>query len=366
MIHALTAMGLSPDEQPVGQCSVKALEPYNVLVVPNASALALTPDQVTLITDEVNRGLNIFIDGMSPLALSLGIHASSTTCKVCNIYDVLTLHHLTWSTPAPAPACTFPGSASVLYKDLDSKQTLAAMFDVQRGHCLAFTTLFDPISGLGYSRFPTLPTAFLTAFPVMPAFAQRDIELYYEPAFLSVRNISIEKLVLHWKRWGVRAIHAGCWDFHTKYSYDYARLIKNCHANGIAVYAWFELPYVSEKFYLEHPEWHEKTASGKDANPGWRMPMAMEIPQCRQAVLQFTRDLLNRYDWDGVNLGELYFENTAPPAPRPPDPRDNPETFNPMHPYVRETFKRQYGFEPGAVVLPELRALLEDPSGGLG
>ena len=38
-----------------------------------------------------------------------------------------------------------------------------------------------------------------------------------------------------------------------------------CHRNAILVYAWFELPHVSEKFWEQHPEWREKTALGQDA-----------------------------------------------------------------------------------------------------
>ena len=35
------------------------------------------------------------------------------------------------------------------------------------------------------------------------------------------------------------------------------RLIEACHRNAIQVYAWLELPHVSERFWAEHPEWRD-------------------------------------------------------------------------------------------------------------
>ncbi len=48
------------------------------------------------------------------------------------------------------------------------------------------------------------------------------------------------------------------------------RLIDACHRNAIQVYAWVELPHVSERFWNDHPEWREKTAIGQDAHLDWR------------------------------------------------------------------------------------------------
>lgn len=336
-IRALTTMGMAPQQIPVAQmASDKTLDPYNVLVVPQASAQALSATQIKLITEEVDQGLNILLEGMSPLAHTLGIKQTTTTCPVSAIRDLVTLQTLTWPSPTLVHQFTYPIGANIVYHVDGGSMPVGAWFNVHRGHCLALATLFDPISGLGYSRFPTLPNAFFTAFPVTPSFTARDLELFFEPGMRT--TISIERLVLQWKKWGVRAIHAATWHFFPNYTYDYERLITNCHNNGIAVYAWFEFPYVSPKFYDEHPEWHEKTAAGTDAAPGWRQPVAIEIPECRKAVIAFMTDLLKRYDWDGVNLAELYFENQSGP--------DNPQQFVPMHPYVRTTFKQRYGFDP--------------------
>ena len=63
------------------------------------------------------------------------------------------------------------------------------------------------------------------------------------------------------------------------------RLIEACHREGILVYAWFELPHVSERFWQDHPEWREKTASGKDGQVGWRFSMNLQNPAAYRAAI---------------------------------------------------------------------------------
>jgi hypothetical protein len=48
--------------------------------------------------------------------------------------------------------------------------------------------------------------------------------------------------------------------------------------------------------------------------------------------------LLARFDWDGVNLAELYFESL--------EGIDNPSRFTPMNVDVREAFRASHGFDP--------------------
>jgi hypothetical protein len=48
--------------------------------------------------------------------------------------------------------------------------------------------------------------------------------------------------------------------------------------------------------------------------------------------------LVDRFDWDGVNLAELYFESL--------EGMDNPARFTPMNDDVRALFRKQGGFDP--------------------
>ena len=105
-------------------------------------------------------------------------------------------------------------------------------------------------------------------------------------------------------------------------------MIAACHANGILVYAWLELPHVSEKFWDEHPQWREKTALLQDAQLDWRKLMNLHQSRLPSRLRpRALSELMRRFDWDGVNLAELYFESLEGAA--------NPSRFTPMNDDVR-------------------------------
>ena len=105
------------------------------------------------------------------------------------------------------------------------------------------------------------------------------------------------------------------------------------------VYAWLELPHVSEKFWNDHPEWREKTAVLQDAQLDWRKLMNLTNRDCFQAVSKGISDLIFRFEWDGVNFAELYFESLEGAAA--------PARFTPMNDDVREQFRSAPGgFDP--------------------
>jgi hypothetical protein len=110
------------------------------------------------------------------------------------------------------------------------------------------------------------------------------------------------------------------------------------------VYAWLELPHVSDKFWAEHPEWREKTAVGQDAQLDWRKLMNLQNPECHREAAREVGELLHRFDWDGVNLAELYFESLEGAA--------DPARFTPMNDDVRAQFKQTDGFDPKLLFEP--------------
>ena len=99
-----------------------------------------------------------------------------------------------------------------------------------------------------------------------------------------------------------------------------------------------EFPHVSDAFWNHHPEWREKTASGQDAQLDWRKLMNLVDPDCANAAAQGLDGLTRRFDWDGVNLGELYFESL--------EGHENPSRFTPFNALVRSNFQAQEGFDP--------------------
>jgi hypothetical protein len=190
----------------------------------------------------------------------------------------------------------------------------------------------------GYERFPYLLQA-LTEAGATPIFEARRLWAFYDSAYQ--REVPPEELARGWRQMGLAAIHVGAWDnFEPNPEADgfLRRLITACHDQGIRVYAWLELPHVSTAFWHAHPEWREKTATLRDAAVDWRLLMNLANPECQQAVAQGIRQMIARFDWDGVNLAELYFDGV--------EGIKRPAELTPMNPDVRREVREKYGFDP--------------------
>ena len=139
-----------------------------------------------------------------------------------------------------------------------------------------------------------------------------------------------------WRKAGIAALHVAAWHFYDpdpERDEYLKRLIDACHRHGILVYAWLELPHVSEKFWADHPEWREKTAVLQDAQLDWRKLMNLQNPRLRRRRADGLKRMMERFDWDGVNLAELYFESLEGVG--------NPARFTPMNDDVRAQFRAQ-------------------------
>lgn len=319
-----------------------ALVGGEVLVVPRASALVLTSAQLDAVAAFVLGGGALIIDGRSPLAERLGIQFVGNTTTALTVRDTAAPElPLRWRTPAMVDECRLPPGAVTLSSDSATGTITAAAFSRRAGKVLYLTTLFDPDTTDGTSRYPFLFEHVLGTFErAMPA-RRPSIELYFDPGLRP--GVSIEVLAANWGRLGVRAIYAAAWEFRSSYTYDYERLIRVCHANGILVYAWFEFPQVSPRFWDEHPEWREVSGVGPRL-PSWRQAMNLANPACLAATLQFMSDVLGRWHWDGVNLAELNFDGEAN--------GDAPEQVVPLNGDVRAAFRAAHGFDPIGLLQP--------------
>jgi hypothetical protein len=83
---------------------------------------------------------------------------------------------------------------------------------------------------------------------------------------------------------------------------------------------------------------------GQDAQLDWRKLMNLQNPSCRKAVADQVHTLLQKFDWDGVNVAELYFESL--------EGASNPARFTPMNDDVRQEFKQLVGFDPKLLFEP--------------
>jgi hypothetical protein len=195
-----------------------------------------------------------------------------------------------------------------------------------------------PPGDRGYERFPYLLNA-LADLGLDPPFRSNRLWAFFDSAYRT--RVDVDYFAERWRKAGIAALHVAAWhNFEPDPERDayLKKLIEACHREGILVYAWFELPHVSEKFWSEHPEWREQTAMQQDAQLDWRKLMNLTNRECFRAVSTGVRASIGRFDWDGVNLAELYFESLEGIA--------NPSRFTPMNADVRALFQQESGFDP--------------------
>jgi len=310
---------------------------HNLVIVPYTIAEALTARQVEALKSFVSDGGNLITDFRNDLATALGVKFYESTVLIERVRDRLFPDEpLHWKSGEVMNRFETADDDEVLATDDVTEIPVVIGRRYGHGHLIVFGTRFDPASTGGYSRFPYLIHYVERVFSLTPLVRREQLEMYFDPGYR--HTVSIEQLVPHWAAAGIRVLHVGGWHEYAKWTYDYRRLIRLCHANGILVYCWIEPPQVSEKFWRDHPEWREKNHKGEDVRPTWRFPVALTDPACLAAALEFYRRLLTAFDWDGVNIGELCFEAGRGTK--------DPQLFTPMHASARAEFRRQAGFDP--------------------
>ena len=285
---------------------------------------------------KVRNGAAVVLEGSSPLAASFGFTPGSTSVPTIHIVDE---HNsslpVVWSKAIDLPRYEVPASAHVFAKERWTGAPVEAGYKLGEG--AVFWVATDPGAN-GYERFPYLMQA-LADLGFGPSFRASRLWAFFDYSYRT--RADPDYLAERWRAAGIGALHAASWHF---YDADPARdeylrqLIEACHRHGILVYAWIELPHVSEQFWKAHPEWREKTALLQDAQLDWRKLMNLQNPDCSAAVRAGLRSMMERFDWDGANLAELYFESLEGAA--------NPARFTPMNDGVRAGFRTQSGWDP--------------------
>ncbi len=357
---ALAAFGFRVSVLKWQEFSKNALDPELVLVVPRATALKLSSRQVQWIQEFVRDGGRLVLDGPSPLSERFGIRTEKRSIKIHSVQDMLYKNtdngsrRATWNPPADMTRFSVRNPLDVYARDEASQMPVAVLTGYEQGRLLYLGVRLDPISPLGYTRFPYFVHYIMKGFGLRMPLQRAQLELYFDPG---ADTRPIDRLVEDWREKGVRAIYAAAWHFWPSWTYNYAHLLDVCHKNGILVYAWFELPHVSAKFWEDHPEWRAKTATGADGEVGWRMHMDLDIPECREAVLTFVDDLLKKYPWDGVNIAELNYDSDNGP--------ENPSKYLPMGTWTRSDFRRVGGFDPILLFKPDTAYYWKENPGAL-
>ncbi len=285
----------------------------------------------------VERGAILVLEGESPLAAAFGFHAGvQPHLSVRSVEDLRAPDlAIVWEKALDVAVFDIPAEAHVFARERWQKAPLLAGFRKGAG---AVLWVAAPPGPHGYERFPYLPQALLD-LGLQPPFRSTRLWAFFDSAYRA--RVDVDYFAQRWRAAGIGALHVAAWHFWERdpQGDEYLRLlIDACHRNAIQVYAWLELPHVSEIFWDQHPEWREKTALLQDAQLDWRKLVNLTNRDAFAAVAAGARDLLTRFDWDGVNLAELYFESI--------EGHENPARFTPLNDDVRKEFQQADGFDP--------------------
>lgn len=288
-------------------------ENINLVMVPAGSSRKLAEHQVKMITDQLETGdISLIIEGFGPLSDAVGIEKKDDLpITVAAIKDTrYPLLHIqppdileTWSFEAPA-------EAAFIYEDRNAGHPLVAAARHGQGRYMFISAAAgDPF---GSETYPYLLSLMFRSLQIFPLMRGSGVEVYFNPA--ERPDATIEHLIRHWRRSGVRTIYAAAWQAFPEWTYDYDRLIRLAHAKGMRVYAWIEPPHVHDRFWINNPQCREKTATGEDAVFGWRKPMALGVLECFDLVKDEFRAFFTRYNWDGVLINRAGWESENGPA----------------------------------------------------
>ncbi|MCU1262601.1 MAG: hypothetical protein JWO80_5486, partial [Bryobacterales bacterium] len=216
----------------------------------------------------VEAGGFLILEGDSPLARSFGFRASLQTTQLATLID---LHRpalpLIFQKEVEVPRFTLPDQARIFTRERWTNAAAVAGF--RRGRGAVLWVIANP-GPQGYERFPFLPQAMADLGFEAP-FRSNRTWAFFDYSYRA--RVDLDYFAAKWRAAGISSLHVASWHF---YDSDPARddylkhLIEACHREGILVYAWLELPHVSEKFWTGHPEWREKTAVLQDAQLDWR------------------------------------------------------------------------------------------------
>jgi hypothetical protein len=302
---------------------------------PNAEIVVAGPDAKVDIAALATSHI-VVLEGTGAAAAKLGI---SPKPEIVTVRQICDMHapkmQIIWEQAVSVPAVALPDGFQVFATEKWKGIPLLAGRRTEHGAILWVATA-PGLSGM--ERYPYLLQA-LTDLGMLLTVRSTNLWAFFDSSYRI--RADVDYLARRWRRSGVSVLHVAAWhnvELDPVQDEFLKRLVEACHRNAILVYAWLELPHVSEKFWADHPAWREKTAVGQDAQLDWRKLMNLQNADCHREVEKEIGRLIREFDWDGVNVAELYFESL--------EGASNPARFTPMNDDVREQFKRTAGFDP--------------------
>jgi len=340
----LSLCGFSTRPVSLAQFITAPSDKTTLLVVPGAVARLLSEDQQKKILSYLRSGGMVLADGHQAWLQAVGFQMTGWRLPVDDLQEVLVENaSFSWNPEELAERFVPPAGSRVLALESETKQPIVVTGVWGTGRYLYLSVPLDNHTPTGVSHFPYLSEYLAAAFQMRTALRGGRIEAYFDPGYRS--GIDLESLATFWRRAGIRTVYAAAWHFYDRYSFDYKALIRACHRNGVAVYAWFMFPQVTQPMWQQHPEWREQAATGGVGRPGWRYILNFQNPACFRAAMDWAKGLLRSEAWDGINVAELNFDAMYPKYLEP-------SGFVPMNDNVRADFGRQAGFDPAQLFVP--------------
>ncbi len=317
----------------------------HAIVVAGAAGAGDAPDLTIQVTDPAAWELLLNSIGVEPTTAAaaiqilvgeegqdVGIEPTAEKVRVASIVDV---HDpalgIFWEQPQDLAVYKIPSNARIFAREKRSGAPLAAGSE-------GWLWLALPPGENAYQRFPYIAQA-LRDLGLRPPTRGANLWAFFDQAYRT--RADPDYLARRWREQGIAALHVSAWPFldAAPERLEYLRnLIKACHREAVLVYAWLELPHVSEDFWAEHPDCREKTATLQDAHLDWRKLINLADPECFSTAALQVETLVADFDWAGVNLAELYFESLHGPS--------NPSRFTPLNEWVRADAEATLGFDP--------------------
>ena len=305
--------------------------PAGIVVIRRGS-----PQTAAAWKSRIEQGLILVLEGESDLAQLFGFRPGAKRVAVSSLKDVRAPNlSIVWEHMLEMPVYELPEHALVFTAERWEGAPLVAGYKQGKGAVLWVAV--NP-GAEGYERFPYLLHA-LSDLGMPVPFRSSRLWAFFDSSYRL--RVDVDYFAKRWRESGVAALQVAAWHFYdgdVEQAAYLKRLIDACHRESILVYAWLELPHVSEGFWRAHPEWREKTALLDDAQLDWRKLVNLTNRAAFAEASKGVRGLIEAYDWDGVNLAELYFESLEGMA--------NPARFTPMNDDVRAEFKRLSGTDP--------------------